>query len=304
MPHDHSHHDHHHPDADLGDRRVAAAIGVNILLTVVQIVAGVVSGSLALVADAIHNLSDALSLVIAFAAGRVARRGADSAMTFGYGRAEVVAAFVNYVTLIVVALYLAAEGVQRLLNPAEIEGWIVVIVAGIALVIDTVTALLVFRLSKDSMNIRAAFLHNVADALGSVAVIVGGTLILLYDWRLVDPIITLGISGYILWHSWLGLKPAVQVLMLAAPEDPAVEDVLGTLQAVPGVGSVHHLHLWRMQEHEVALESHIVLNDDADPDVTRKAIRDALAATFRVRHTTLQMELPAHACDNAPVIGH
>lgn len=302
MPHDHAHH--HHPEANLGDRRVAAAIGVNILLTVVQIVAGVISGSLALVADAIHNLSDALSLVIAFAARRIARRGADRAMTFGYGRAEVVAALVNYVTLIVVALYLAAEGVQRLFNPAEVTGWIVVVVAGVALVIDTVTALLVFRLSRDSMNIRAAFLHNVADALGSVAVIVGGTLILLYDWRLVDPIVTLGISAYILWHSWLGLKPAVQVLMLAAPDDPAVEDVLTALRDAPGVGSVHHLHLWRMQEHEVALEAHVVLDEGAHPETTRAAVRDVLAATFRVHHTTLQMELPAHACDNAPVIGH
>ena len=304
-PHDHGHdHGHHHPEADLGDRRVAAAILVNILLTLVQIVAGVVSGSLALVADAIHNLSDALSLVIAFAARRVARRGADRDMTFGYGRAEVVAALVNYVSLVVVALYLAAEGVQRLFAPQEVEGWIVVVVAAVALVIDTATALLVWRLSRDSMNLRAAFLHNVADALGSVAVIVGGTLILLYDWRLVDPIVTLGISGYILWHSYLGLKPAVKVLMLAAPDSPGVEPVLDALCATPGVASVHHLHLWRMQEHEVALEAHVVLHADADAETVRRAIRDDLALTFGVEHSTLQMELPGAACEGAPVIGH
>ena len=138
MPHDH-HHGHHHAHIDTasGDRRVWAAILVNIGLTFVQIVAGVLSGSLALVADAIHNLSDALSLVVAFFARRIARRPADAAMTFGYGRAEVVAALINYVTLIVVAIYLAAEGVQRLFDPVAVEGWTVVVVAGVALVIDT-----------------------------------------------------------------------------------------------------------------------------------------------------------------------
>lgn len=127
-----------------GDRRVGTAIAVNIALTLVQIVAGVISGSLALIADAIHNLSDALSLVIAFYARRIARRPADKAMTYGYGRAEVVAALINYTTLIVIALYLATQGIERLFNPVEITGWIVVTVAGVALVIDTITAALIF----------------------------------------------------------------------------------------------------------------------------------------------------------------
>ncbi len=200
MPHDHSgpshhHHGHHHPQMEEGDRRMQLAVAVNILLTVVQIIAGVISGSLALIADAIHNLSDALSLVIAFLARKIGRRPADARMTFGYGRAEVVAALVNYTTLIVVGLYLAAQGVERLFNPAAVEGWIVVVVASVALVIDTITALLVMRMARDSMNIRAAFLHNVADALGSVAVIFAGTLIILFDWHLIDPLVTLAIAG-------------------------------------------------------------------------------------------------------------
>ncbi|MBY6090782.1 cation diffusion facilitator family transporter [Pseudooceanicola sp. 502str34] len=312
MPHDHGHahghaHGHHHHHAlpeGGGDARLWAAIGVNFALTLVQIVAGILSGSLALIADAIHNLSDALSLVIAFAARRIARRPADAAMTFGYGRAEVVAALVNYVTLIVVALYLAAEGVQRLFNPVEVEGWTVVIVAGVALVIDTVTALLVFSMSKDSVNIRAAFLHNVADALGSVAVIVAGVAILVYDWRLVDPIVTLGISAYILWHAGVEIGPVIRILMLGAPDEPGAQTVLDAMRAEEGVADVHHLHLWRMQERETSLEAHVVLTAGADGAVVRQRLKTLLHETFELHHSVLELEDAGSACQNAKAIGH
>ena len=193
----HSHH--HHVDPEAGDRRVATAVLVNLGLTVAQIIGGIFAGSLALIADALHNFSDAISLIIAFGARKIARRPANADMTFGYGRAEIVAALINYTTLIVVGLYLVYEAVMRFIDPQSVDGWLIVIIAGIALVVDLVTALLTYSMSKSSMNIRAAFLHNVADALGSIAVIVAGTLILLYDWRLIDPLVTLLIAGYILW---------------------------------------------------------------------------------------------------------
>ncbi|MEZ5716456.1 MAG: cation diffusion facilitator family transporter [Paracoccaceae bacterium] len=305
MPHDHAHHGHHHSHPDLsGDRRVAWAVGVNLLLTVAQIVAGVISGSLALIADAIHNMSDALSLVIAFYARRIGRRPADASMTFGYGRAEVVAALINYVTLIVIALYIAAEGVQRLFNPVEVEGWTVVIVAGLALAVDTATALLVFSLSKDSVNMRAAFLHNLADALGSVAVIVAGTLILLYDWRLIDPIVTLLISGYILWHAAIGIRPVINILMLGAPDDLSLADLVAGMEAVPGVDNVHHVHLWHMQEHEAALEAHVALSDGAAPERVKSDLKSLLQSRFGISHSVLELETARDTCDHPQVIGH
>lgn len=310
MPHDHrpdhdrSHHGHHHPQIKEGDRRMQAAVAVNLLLTAVQIMAGVISGSLALVADAIHNLSDALSLIIAFFARKIGRRPADAKMTFGYGRAEVVAALINYTTLIIVALYLAAQGVERLFNPAQVEGWIVVVVAGVALIIDTITALLVMRMARDSVNIRAAFLHNVADALGSVAVIIGGTLILLYDWRLVDPLITLLIAGYILWHAGREVGPVVRILMLGAPEDTALEEVITALRATDGIADLHHLHLWRMQEHETALEAHVVITEGTDPQEIKDRIKAQLFERFAIRHSTLEVERDGTGCKEAPLIGH
>ena len=210
------------------------AVAVNLGLTIVQVIGGVLSGSLSLIADALHNFSDAISLIIAFGARRIARRPRDERMTFGYGRIEVVAALINYTTLIVIGLYLSYEAVTRFIEPQPVAGWIVVIVAGIALVVDVATAMLTYALSKESMNIRAAFLHNVADALGSVAVIVAGTLILLYDWRLVDPIVTLMIAGYILWQSFREIGPVVRILMLGSPPDIEPEAVLAATRGVRG----------------------------------------------------------------------
>lgn len=301
----HGHHHHHHHSADLGDRRVAWAVVVNVALTVVQIVAGVLSGSLALIADAVHNLSDALSLVIAFWARKIARRPADEAMTFGYGRAEVVAALVNYTTLIVIAIMLAYQGGERLFSPQDVEGWIVVVVAVVALVIDTITALMILGLSKDSVNMRAAFLHNIADALGSVAVIVAGTLILLYDWRLIDPVVTLGISAYILWHAGREVGPVIRLLMLGSPDSPTVSEVAEEIRGVAGVDSLHHLHLWRMQEKEAALEAHVVLAaDGSDPLAVRAEIKARLSSVFALTHVTIEVESPEEACQGAPLIGH
>ncbi|CAN0276460.1 unnamed protein product, partial [Chrysoparadoxa australica] len=170
MPH--GHHHHHHVDPEAGDARMAAAVGVNLLLTVAQVIGGVLSGSLAMIADALHNFSDAASLIIAAWARRIARRPADAGMTFGYGRAEVVAALINLTTLIVIGLYLIYEAVMRFFQPQEVIGWLIIVIAAVALVIDLVTAALTYRMAQDSVNIRAAFLHNLADAMGSVAVIV------------------------------------------------------------------------------------------------------------------------------------
>lgn len=157
MPHDHGH---AHIDPQSGDRRVSIAIWANGLLTVAQIVGGILSGSLALIADALHNFSDMASLVIAFFARKIARRPADKRMTFGYGRVEIVAALINYTTLILIGFYLIYEGGMRMIDPPEVQGWTVVILGGVALVVDTLTALLTYSMQKGSVNIRALFLHT------------------------------------------------------------------------------------------------------------------------------------------------
>ena len=300
------HHHHHHVDPQAGDRRVALAITVNLGLTLVQIVGGLVSGSLALVADAVHNFSDAVSLIIAFAARRIARRPTDASMTFGYGRVEVVAALVNYTSLIIIGLYLVFEAVARFLDPQGVDGWIVVVIAGIALLVDVVTALLTWSLSRESVNIRAAFLHNVADALGSVAVIMAGTLILLYDWRLVDPLVTLMIAAYILWQSFAEIGPVIRILMNGSPAGVAAADVVARMRAVYGGREVHHAHFWQMQEHESALDAHVVVEEGAwsRADAIKADVKALLAREFGISHSLIELECSRHACQEAQTFGH
>ncbi len=270
-----------------------------------QIAGGLVSGSLAMIADAIHNLSDAVSLVIAYGARRIARRPADAEMTFGYGRAEVVAALINYTTLIVIGLYLLYEAAMRFADPQPVEGWLIVIIAGIALIVDAVTAALTYAMSKSSVNIRAAFLHNVADALGSVAVIVAGTLILLYDWRLIDPLVTVLIAGYILWQSFREIGPVIRILMLGSPPEIETDAVLDTVRGIDGVMGIHHAHFWQMDEHRAALDAHVVIAEGrwSDADAVKERIKAALADRFDIEHTTLELECARHACDDPSEFG-
>ncbi|WP_126975013.1 cation diffusion facilitator family transporter [Frigidibacter oleivorans] len=295
MPHDHGHHGHSHAHAG-AERNVALAVVVNLVLTVAQVAGGILSGSVALIADALHNFSDAVSLIVAFAARRIARRPADATMTFGYGRAEVVAALVNYTALILISLWLAYEAVLRILDPQPVAGGIVIVLAGVALVIDLITAALTWRLAQDSVNIRAAFLHNLADAGSSVAVIVGGALILMFDWRLADPIITLGISAYILWHVAQDLGPVIRILMLGAPPGMERDDLRQAIAAEEGVEGVHHLHLWQIDERRNSVEAHLVLAEGhAAPEVVAR-VKAMLRRDFRLAHSTFEVETRASGC--------
>jgi cobalt-zinc-cadmium efflux system protein len=296
-----AHAHHHHIDPETGDRRLGAAIAVNLLLTVVQIAGGIMAGSLALIADAIHNLSDALSLVIAWAARRIARRPASPEMPFGYGRAEVVAALINYTSLILLGLWLAGEAVMRLFDPQPVDGWLVVILAGVALVVDVATALLTRSMAAGSANIRAAFLHNIGDALASVAVIVAGVAILVWDWRLVDPLVTLAIAGGILWLALTEIGGVIRILMLAAPEsgDPAA--VVAAIREDARVADVHRARLWALGEHEAAFQAHVALVPGAwaAADEVKAALKARLAEAFHLHEVTVEMECAAHACAGA-----
>ena len=284
-------HDHGH--AHGGDRRLVGAVLVNVLLTTAQVAGGILSGSLSLVADALHNLNDAASLGIALVARRIARRPADSRRTFGYRRAEVIGALINLTTLIIVGLYLIYEAVSRYFDPRPIEGWVVVWVAGIALAVDIVTALLTFKLSKGNLNIRAAFIHNVSDALASVAVIVAGTLILLYDWYWADLAATLLISGYVLYQGVTMMRDTVRILLEGVPPDIRLGDVASALAALPGVDEVHHLHVWQLDENHRALEAHLVVQDGSDGAPLKRSARALLMKRFRIGHSTLELESPA-----------
>ncbi|MWJ28791.1 cation diffusion facilitator family transporter [Halomonas sp. ZH2S] len=301
------HHEHHHLiDPASGDRRVTLSIWANGLLTVAQIIGGILSGSLALIADALHNFSDMAALIIAFAARKIARRPADAKMTFGYGRIEIVAALINYTTLILVGIYLIYEGAMRMIDPPEIQGWVIVIIGGVALAVDTLTAFLTWSMQKHSVNIRALFLHNLSDAFASIAVIVGGTLILLYDVRWVDPAITIGIALYILYLAFTEISGPIRTLMLGSPPDIDGQAVIDLMRDVDDVKDVHHVHLWQMQENTAALDCHVVITEAGwqHLEAIKADIKTRLKEHFGIEHSSLEFEHIDYPHENVKLYGH
>lgn len=291
----HGHHGHSHPVPG-SDRAILWAVIVNLALTGAQIAGGFIADSTALIADGIHNLSDALALVLAFGARRLAQRAATPDYSFGWGRAEIVAAFVNYVSLIVISVWLAVEALGRLTNPPEVAGGLVMGLAAFALIVDLATAALVWRASKDSVNIRAAFLHNLADAGVSVAVIIGGALIWAFGWNMADPLITIAISVVIMWHILREIGPVWRMLMLAAPDGVDPGQVMETLRGVDGVQDAHHLHLWQIDERRIAISVHLVTEVD-DPAGLIVQVKEMLVETYAIDHATIEIERPGNCAD-------
>ena len=250
--------------------------------------------------------SDLAALVIAFAARKIARRPADVHMTFGYGRIEIVAALINYTTLIIVGVYLIYEGAMRMVDPPEIEGWTIVIIGGVALVVDALTAMLTWSMQKESVNIRALFLHNLSDAFASIAVIIGGSLILLYDMRWVDPAITIGIALYILYLAFSEIGGPIRTLMLGSPPDIDGQAVVETVRDIEGVQDIHHVHLWQMQENMAALDCHVVLTETGwqQLESVKAEIKEQLKMRFSIAHSSLEFEHSDHAHQNANLYGH
>ncbi|GJL73740.1 MAG: cation efflux system protein [Nitrosomonas sp.] len=283
------HHHHIHP-SEISERRLWWAVSANILLTFAQVIGGLISNSLSLIADALHNFSDAASLLIALVAIRIARKPPDQLKTFGYKRAETIAALINLTTLIIIGLYLCYEAIIRFIAPVEIEGWTVVIVAGIALIVDTFTALLTYSQSKHSMNIKAAFLHNVSDALASIGVIIAGTLILLYGWIWTDAVMTLLISGYVLWQGFNEIPKVIHLLMEGTPEHINIDEVIDAMEVQDGVINVHHVHIWQLDERRNALEAHVVLDNSVNMDSLKSSLKQMLHDKFEIEHSTIEFE--------------
>lgn len=298
-----SNHDHHH-GSDLGTRRLAWAVVINLLLTAAQVVGGVLSGSLSLVADALHNFSDAAGLLLALVARRISKRPADEHRTFGYGRAEVVGGLINLTSIMVIAGYLLIEAITRMFDRPEVDGWMMVIVAGIALVVDAATAVLTYSMSKESVNIKAAFLHNIADALASVAVIITGTLIILFDWYWTDIVATIGISVYIVWMSWSPMKRCIRILMQSVPDHLSIEEISQSIGRISGVEAVAHLHVWPIDERTNSIEVRVAMREDSglgEADELRCRLRRHLEAEFGISHITIEV-LPKSRLESEPLI--
>ena len=282
---------HHHQGVQT-DSGLLVAVTINVLLTVVQVAGGIISGSLSLIADALHNLSDAASLGIALFARAIGRKPADQYKSFGYQRAEIVAALMNLTILLVVSLYLLFEAFWRIAEPKEVVGWIIIVVAGGALFIDTVTAFITFKMSKTSLNMKAAFLHNLTDALGSLGVILAGALIILYQLYWIDTLIAFVIAGFVLWQALKILPKTIHILMEGTPENLSAVEIKLAMERADSVEDVHHIHVWNIDEHRVALEAHVVVSvsEFKEVELIKATLKKMLFINFNVDHSTLEFE--------------
>lgn len=248
--------------------------------------------------------------MIAYIARRISTKDADKRYTFGYRRAEMIGALVNLTLLAVIGLYLVYEGVMRLLEPVEIIGWLMAATAILALVVDVVTALLLWSMSQGSLNVRAAFVHNIVDALGSVAVLLGAGAIIWLNWVWVDSAITLLIAGYVLWQVVKMFPQVARVLMEGTPLEVNLDEVVRQLQQIDDVASVHHLHVWALDEQHRALEAHVVIGEipAIQIEAVKRKIKKVLHDEFSIHHSTLEFEhatVSDDPCDDQRMIpGH
>jgi cobalt-zinc-cadmium efflux system protein len=284
-------HEHGHTHAPRHfDRAFGIGIGLNVLFVVAEVIFGVIAGSLALLADAGHNLSDILSLFLAWGAGRLARRAPTKRRTYGMRRTTILASLLNAIILLIAVGAIAWEAVRRFAETPEVSGPVVMIVAGIGVLINGVTALLFFGGRKHDLNIKGAFLHMAADAAVSLGVVVAGLIIHLTGAAWIDPVVSLVIVVVIGVGTWGLLRDSFNLALDAVPEhiDPA--DVRAYLEALPEVSSVHDLHIWAMSTTEVALTAHLVRPEASIDDPFLARVSHELYDRFGIEHVTIQVE--------------
>ena len=290
----HSHHDRHGAHGHMPtnfSRAFALGIALNIIYIIVEVVYGLLAGSMALLADAGHNLSDVLGLAVAWAGAELAKRPPSKRFTYGLGGSSILAALLNGLFLLVACGAIALEAIERFSTPSPIASMTVVIVASIGIVINFGTAMLFVRGQKEDINIRGAFLHMMADAGVSAGVVVGGIAIYFSGWNWIDPLISLLIVVLIFWSTWGLLSEAVRMSLAGVPRNIDVEEVHAYLASLPGVQTVHDLHIWPMSTSETALTAHLVLPAGHPGKGFLATIQKEMITLFSIHHTTIQIEL-------------
>ena len=288
-------HEHAHSPAEF-NHAFAIGIALNLAFVVIEAFYGWKINSLALLADAGHNLGDVAGLVLAWGGALAGRLKPDARHTYGWRRASILAAFINALLLLVAMGSLGWEAAGRLRSPEPTEGWTIMAVAGVGIVINTATALLFMRGREGDLNIRGAFMHMAADALVSLGVVIGGAIYLWQGWAWIDPVMSLGIAVIIVMGTWGLFKQSLHLMFDGVPEGIDLEAVRTMLLGLPGASEVHDLHVWAMGTSQIALTAHVVLSDTgADTGSVLHEAEYELREHFKIHHVTLQLESPAHA---------
>ncbi|WP_299108257.1 cation diffusion facilitator family transporter [uncultured Winogradskyella sp.] len=286
-------HNHSHNHKDLQGQKLLISIFLNIVITVAQVIGGLVSGSLSLLSDALHNFSDVISLIVSYVASKLSKQKASINRTFGYKRAEILAAFINASTLIIVAVLLIIEAVKRFNNPQEVESNLVIWLSIIAIIGNGLSVLLLKKDSKNNINMRSAYLHLLTDMLASVAVLIGGLLMKYYQLFWVDSLLTLLIALYLIWVGYDLLKVSTKMLMLFTPDDINIKKVVRAVNKLPKVSKLHHVHIWNLSDDELHLEAHLDLSEDITTTEFNNLllkIETILHNEFNINHVTIQPE--------------
>ena len=284
--HIHIHHHHHNEVTQKSVRLLILSFVINLLLSVAEIIGGIISGSVSLIGDALHNTSDAFSILIAVIAFKIGNKKASAKYTYGFKRAEIIGGFVNLILLFISGCYLLAEGIERLINPQQIDGLLIIWISVLALIIDALTAKISHHDAHHNSNMKMVFIHNLADAFGSIGVIISGLCIMWFDLYRVDGIVALLIAFYMIFQSVVSFPQIVNILMNAAPDNIDIEQVKNSLLAIKNIKNVHHLHLWCISEHNVAIECHIESDNN---DIIVEATQ-LLKDKFGITHCNFQVE--------------
>ncbi len=299
--HHHSHGHHHHPD--LKGRNLIISIILNILITVSQVIGGLISGSLSLLSDALHNFSDVLSLMVSYIANLLSKRPSSDNKTFGYKRAEIIAAFVNAATLMVVAIILIIEAFKRFQDPQEVESNLVIWLSLLGIAANGFSVLLLKKDADSNMNMKSAYLHLFSDMMASVAVLIGGLLMKFYQMYWVDPALTLAIAFYLIYMGYDLLKQSTRVLMLFPPGTIKVQEIVEAIGKIEPIKNVHHVHVWQLNDDEVHLEAHIDFSEDirlSEFDVILEKIEEEVYHNHGINHVNIQPEFGK--CDSEQII--
>ncbi len=283
--------EHHHHN--VSGKNLFITIALNIVITIAQIFGGIISGSLALLSDAMHNFSDVLALFIAYFANKLASRPNSKDKTFGFKRAEILAALFNASALIGIAIFLVVEAVDKFMFPKPVNSLWVIGLGLLSIILNAASVLLIKDDAHDNMNIKAAYLHLLSDVLTSVAVVVGGILIYLYQIYWVDPLISIIIAFYLVWASYDLVKESSAILMQFTPKEVNLDELIKTIENEPLIKNVHHIHIWKLSDRQIHLEAHLDFNEDLPISKTNEIIdnlEDKLHDKFQIEHTTFQCE--------------
>jgi cobalt-zinc-cadmium efflux system protein len=285
-------HNHNHNHQVQG-KNLLFSIILNVVITIAQVIGGIISGSLALISDALHNFSDVLSLVFSFVAHKLSKRKASFNQTFGFKRAEILAAFVNAGTLIIVACILIYGAIERFFFPQEIESKLVIWLALLGIIVNGISVLLLKKDADKNLNMKSAYLHLLTDMMASVAVLVGGLLMFFYEIYWIDSIMTLLIAIYLIAVGVDLIKKATKILMLFTPETININEIIKEVHNIKGVNLLHHIHVWHLNEEELHLEAHL----DCSNDITMsefnnllQEIEELLLVKFGINHINIQPE--------------